>query len=165
MASDLQGNPMKISLDWLSQHVDVSGLSTDELSDLLTFAGVEVEELDETCIHDNVVVGEVLDCDQHPNADKLSVCKVRHGDETSQIVCGAKNFKVGDKIPIALPGTVMPSGMKIKKGKLRGVESQGMLCSGSELGVPDDVDGLLILDASAGDWGRKSIRFFPPIRN
>ena len=116
---------MKISLDWLSQHVDVSDISTTQLEDLLTFAGVEVEEVDEHVIHENVVVAEVLQKDAHPDADKLSVCQVKHGDATSQIVCGAKNFSVGDKVPLALPGTVMPSGLKIKKGKLRGVESQG----------------------------------------
>ncbi len=151
---------MIISLDWLSQHIDVSDLSTDELSDLLTFAGVEVEDIDGTPLHDNVVVGEVLEREQHPDADKLSVCKVKHGDATSQIVCGAKNFQVGDKVPVALPGTVMPSGMKIKKGKLRGVESQGMMCSGGELGIPDDVDGLLILDAKSS-IGTKINSLFP----
>ncbi len=140
---------MKISLDWLSQHVDVSDISTKQLEDLLTFAGVEVEEVDEHVIHENVVVAEVLQKDGHPDADKLSVCQVKHGDATSQIVCGAKNFSVGDKVPLALPGTVMPSGLKIKKGKLRGVESQGMMCSGQELGIPSDVDGLLILDKTS----------------
>lgn len=151
---------MKISLDWLSQHVDLSDISTEQLSDLLTFAGVEVEEIEEGKIHDNVVVAEVLEREQHPDADKLSVCKVKHGNETSQIVCGAKNFKVGDKVPLALPGTVMPSGMKIKKGKLRGVVSQGMMCSGSELGIPDDADGLLILD-STRELGAKINQLFP----
>lgn len=151
---------MKISLDWLSQHVDLAGLSTDQLSDLLTFAGVEVEEIEEGKIHDNVVVAEVLEREQHPDADKLSVCKVKHGEATSQIVCGAQNFKVGDKVPLALPGTVMPSGMKIKKGKLRGVESQGMMCSGGELGIPDDADGLLILDKGY-ELGAKINQLFP----
>lgn len=151
---------MKVSLDWLSEHVDVSGLNTEELSDLLTFAGVEVEEIEETRIHENVVVAEVLEKDAHPDADKLSVCKVRHADGESQIVCGAKNFQVGDKVPLALPGTVMPSGLKIKKGKLRGVESQGMMCSGGELGIPSDVDGLLILDSNS-DVGAKINSLFP----
>ena len=151
---------MKVSLDWLSQHVDISGLDTQEMSDLLTFAGVEVEEIEETSIDDNVVVAEVLEREQHPDADKLSVCKVRHDDGESQIVCGASNFKVGDKVPLAKMGTVMPSGLKIKKGKLRGVESQGMMCSGGELGIPSDVDGLLILDPDS-EVGTRISAMFP----
>ena len=151
---------MKISLDWLSQHIDVSSLSTEELSDLLTFAGVEVEEIEETQIHENVVVAEVLEKEQHPDADKLSVCKVKHGEGESQIVCGAKNFQVGDKVPLALPGSVLPGGLKIKKGKLRGVESQGMMCAGQELGIPSSVDGLLILEKDS-QVGEKINSLYP----
>lgn len=158
--SSLQAIPMKVSLDWLSQHVDVSDYTTQQLEDLLTFAGVEVEEIEEKTIHDNVVVAEVLDKQPHPDADKLSVCQVKHGDSSSQIVCGAKNFKVGDKVPLAMPGTVMPGGMKIKKGKLRGVESQGMMCSGQELGIPSDVDGLLILENSS-EVGTQINKLYP----
>ena len=152
---------MKISLDWLGEHVDVAGLSPTELSDLLTFAGVEVEQIDETSLHDNIVVAEVLEKSSHPNADRLTVCRVSHGTATSQIVCGAKNFEVGDKVPLALPGTVLPGGMKIKKGKLRGVESQGMMCSGGELGIPTEVEGLLILDA-ATELGKPLNSLYPP---
>ena len=151
---------MKVSLDWLSQHVDLSGVSTEELSDMLTFAGVEVEEIEETRIDDHVVVAEVLAKEKHPDADKLSVCRVSHGDGESQIVCGAKNFDVGDKVPLALPGTVLPGGAKIKKGKLRGVESQGMMCSGQELGIPSDVDGLLILESGSAP-GTKISSLYP----
>lgn len=151
---------MKISLDWLSQHVDISGLSTEELARVLTFAGVEVEEIEETRLHDNIVVAEVLEKSPHPDADKLTVCRVNHGENTSQIVCGAKNFDVGDKVPLALPGTVLPGGMKIKKGKLRGVESQGMMCSGNELGVSSDAAGLMILEADA-TAGTKLNAMFP----
>ena len=140
---------MKISLDWLSQHIDVSDLSDAKLADALTFAGVEVEEIETQKLDDNVVVGEIVSTEQHPDADKLSVCQVKHGDASSQIVCGAKNFALGDKVPVALPGTVLPGGQKIKKGKLRGVQSLGMLCSGQELGIASEVDGLLILDKSA----------------
>lgn len=151
---------MKISLDWLSQHVDVSDLTTEQLSDLLTFAGVEIEDTQSRQISELVVVGEVIQKDSHPDAEKLSVCQVQHGENSSQIVCGAKNFTVGDKIPLALPGTIMPSGLKIKKGKLRGVESHGMMCSGQELGIPSDVDGLLILDPAA-DVGKPVTALFP----
>lgn len=143
---------MKISLDWLSQHIDISEFSAEELSDLLTFAGVEVEEVDAATLDDKIVVAEVQDIDPHPDADKLTVCQVNHGNAASQIVCGAKNFSLGDKVPLALPGAVLPGGTKIKKGKLRGVDSHGMLCSGQELGILSDEDGLLILtrEASVG---------------
>jgi phenylalanyl-tRNA synthetase beta chain len=104
--------------------------------------------------YDGIVVAEVLESKPHPDADKLSVCQVADGQGTRQIVCGAKNFKVGDKVPMILPGSSLPAkpGEKpftIKVGKLRGVESCGMMCSGSELGVTEDSDGLMILDANA----------------
>ena len=152
---------MKISLDWLSQHIDVSDLSSDALSEALTFAGVEVEDYVTFCLDDRLVVGEIVRSEPHPDADKLSVCEVKHGgDSSSQIVCGAKNYSVGDKVPVALPGTLLPNGQKIKKGKLRGVESLGMLCSGQELGIPSDVHGLLILDEDAKP-GQRINELFP----
>ena len=152
---------MKISLDWLSEYVDLQGLSVEQLSDLLTFAGVEVEEIEVSEIHDKVVVAEVVSKAQHPNADKLTVCQVNHGSGTSQIVCGAKNFNEGDRVPLALPGAVLPSGLKIKKGKLRGETSEGMLCSGQELGLASDVDGLMILSADAAP-GTHLNSIYPP---
>ena len=98
---------------------------------------------------DKVVIGQIKEFVQHPNADKLSVCQVDDGSGSlRQIVCGAKNFKAGDKIPLALPGAVLPGNFEIKEGKLRGVVSGGMMCSGKELGIGDDHGGLLILDAS-----------------
>jgi phenylalanyl-tRNA synthetase beta chain len=125
--------------------------TTDELSDLLTFAGVEIEGVEERGGNfDNVVVAQIRESVQHPNADRLSVCQVDDGSGTNrQIVCGAKNYKVGDKVPLALPGASLPNGLKIKASKLRGIESQGMLCSPSELKVSEDSDGLLILGADA----------------
>lgn len=140
---------MKISLDWLSEHIDVGNISVDELSDLLTFAGVEVEEIESPRIHEKIVVAEVVEKAPHPDADKLTVCKVEHGGQVSQIVCGATNFQVGSKVPLALPGAVLPDGMKIKKGKLRGVASEGMMCSAKELAVSADASGLLLLDEAA----------------
>ncbi|HWB60704.1 MAG TPA: phenylalanine--tRNA ligase subunit beta, partial [Chthoniobacteraceae bacterium] len=112
---------------------------------------VEVEHVETSgAAIDNVVVAQILESVQHPNADRLSVCKVDDGSGTPrQIVCGAKNYKVGDKVPLALPGAVLPGDFKIKVGKLRGVESAGMLCSGKELGIADDADGLLILPQEA----------------
>lgn len=121
--------------------------TTDELVSLLTMAGVEVEGIETTgCAIPNVVVAEIKESVQHPQADRLSVCQVDDGSgQARQIVCGAKNYKVGDKVPLALPGAKLPGDFLIKTGKLRGVESQGMLCSAEELGLPKGEDGLLIL--------------------
>ncbi|HYF36458.1 MAG TPA: phenylalanine--tRNA ligase subunit beta [Prosthecobacter sp.] len=139
---------MQVSLSWLSQHLDLTGYSTAQLSDLLTFAGIEVEGIEEKGVaSDKVVIAQIKESVQHPDADKLSVCQVDDGSGSlRQIVCGAKNFKTGDKVPLALPGAVLPGGFEIKEGKLRGVVSGGMMCSGKELGLGDDHAGLLILD-------------------
>ena len=142
---------MKVSLNWLNDHVDLASLNTGELCDMLTFAGIEVEEIEERGGNlDHVVVAKVLSSEPHPNADKLSVCQVDDGSGANkQIVCGAKNYKVGDCVPLATPGAVMPGGFAIKNSKLRGVESQGMMCSGRELGLSDDHEGLLILPSDS----------------
>ena len=141
---------MKVSLNWLRQWVDFPQ-DAQELAALLTQAGVEVEGIDSLGVSaDRVVVAQILKSEQHPNADRLSVCQVEDGSGAPrQIVCGAKNFKVGDKVPLAQPGAVLPGDFKIKVGKLRGVESQGMMCSARELGLSEDSEGLLILDPSA----------------
>lgn len=136
---------MKFSLNWLREFVPLNW-TTDELSERLTMAGVEVEGIEsQGAALANVVVAQILKSDQHPNADRLSVCEVDCGSDKKQIVCGAKNYKVGDKIPLALPGAKLPNGMEIKRSKLRGVESDGMMCSPKELGLADDAQGLLIL--------------------
>ncbi len=139
---------MKFTYNWLKQYVDIDW-SPSELADKLTFAGIEVEDIATVGggLLQQVVVCQVLSSDKHPNADKLSVCRVNDGHGERQIVCGAKNYKVGDKVPLALPGTTMANGMTIKEAKLRGVESQGMMCSAEELGLPKGEDGLLILPA------------------
>ena len=139
---------MKVSLKWLGDHVDFSDYSIGQLDDLLTFAGVEVEGIQN--LPDNLVVAEILSSERHPDADKLSVCQVDDGSGTPrQIVCGARNYQVGDKVPLALPGCELDAGegktFTIRKGKLRGVDSLGMLCAGSEIGLADESDGLLIL--------------------
>lgn len=138
---------MKISLNWLSQYIDLTGLSVDEMSDMLTFAGIEVEDIRQQGVDSpQVVVAQVVSAEPHPQADRLKVCQVDVGDGTlHQIVCGAQNYKVGDKVPCALPGAVLPGNFEIKVGKLRGVDSCGMLCSASELGLPDKEHGLWIL--------------------
>jgi phenylalanyl-tRNA synthetase beta chain len=147
---------MKVSLNWLRELVALPP-TVDELVSLLTLAGVEVEGIATTgCAIANVVVAEIKSSEQHPNADRLSVCQVEDGSGTPrQIVCGAKNYRVGDKVPLALPGAQLAPDFKIKVGKLRGVESQGMLCSAEELqlsptlGARGAEDGLLILPPEA----------------
>ncbi len=138
---------MNVSLQWLSDHVDFSDYTMEQLDELLTFAGIEVEGI--TNLPDKVVVGQILESEKHPDADKLSICQVDDGSGTKrQIVCGAKNFKIGDKVPLALPGAELGDPEKpfsIKEGNLRGVDSLGMMCGASEIGMEDEVDGLMIL--------------------
>ena len=138
---------MKISLEWLNEYVELPA-NAGELVDVLPMLGLEVEEPEgkKTESLDKVVVGEVLDKQPHPEADRLSVCQVNVGtDEPANIVCGATNFQVGDRVPVALPGAKLPGGFKIKKSKLRGVPSEGMMCSAKELKLGDDDSGLMIL--------------------
>ena len=149
---------MKVTLNWLKQYVDFNW-SPEELTGRLTMLGLEVEGVQKISgTFDGIVVAQVITRDKHPNADKLSLCRVNDGTAERQIVCGAQNFKAGDKVPLILPGASLPPkpGEKepftIKVGKIRGVESHGMLCSPQELGLPNQVDGLLILreDAQVG---------------
>ncbi|MBW8864911.1 MAG: phenylalanine--tRNA ligase subunit beta [Verrucomicrobia bacterium] len=155
---------MKVTLNWLKQYVDFNW-SPEELTERLTMLGLEVEGVQKiSAAFDGIVVAQVITRDKHPNADKLSVCRVNDGNGERQIVCGAQNFKAGDKVPLILPGASLPlkPGEKepftIKVGKIRSVESHGMMCSHEELGLdPESVglkkeDGLLILreDAKVG---------------
>src|SRR4030095_486676 len=146
---------MKVTLNWLRQYVDFDW-SPEELAERLTMLGIEVEGMQKLGGEfEGVVVAEVLTRDKHPNADKLSVCRVTDGKGERQIVCGAQNFTAGDKVPLFLPGASLPlkAGEKepftIKVGKIRGVESHGMMCSGKELGLSSDAEGLLILPQDA----------------
>ncbi len=141
---------MKFTYNWLKQYVDFDW-SPWELAEKLTFAGIEVEDVHNLGgnIPDGVVICQILSSEKHPNADKLTICRVTDGKTERQIVCGAKNYKVGDKVPLALPGVTLPSGLTIKEAKLRGVESQGMMCSAAELKLAKDAEGLLILSADA----------------
>jgi phenylalanyl-tRNA synthetase beta chain len=141
---------MKFSLNWLGEFVELPN-DVALLSNLLTLAGVEIEKIETHGANfPNVIVAQITASAPHPNADRLSVCQVDDGSgEMRQIVCGAKNYKVGDKVPLAQPGAVLPGDLKIKASKLRGVESQGMLCSAKELGVAEDAAGLLILAPEA----------------
>src|ERR1043166_5147891 len=145
---------MKITFNWLKQYVDFDW-SAEQLTERLTMLGLEVESATKLGGEfEGVVVAQILASDKHPNADKLSVCRVADGTGERQIVCGAKNYKVGDKVPLILPGHSLPAKpgeqpFVIKVGKLRGVESQGMMCSPRELGLSDDAEGLLILPSDA----------------
>jgi phenylalanyl-tRNA synthetase beta chain len=140
---------MKISLNWIRDYVALEA-PVPEITRAITFLGFEVEHVATTGAPrlDGVVVGEVLTREKHPNADKLSVCTVDAGPAVGikTIVCGAQNYKVGDRVPVALPGAVLPGDFKIKQSRIRGELSDGMLCSGRELGIGEDAGGLLILE-------------------
>ncbi len=146
---------MKVTLNWLKQYVDFNW-SPEELTERLTMLGLEVEGVQKLGGEfTGIVVAQVVTKDKHPGADKLTVCRVNDGTGERQIVCGAQNFQPGDKVPLILPGASLPpkpgdkEPFTIKVGKIRGVESHGMMCSPQELGLPDAVDGLLILRADA----------------
>ena len=144
---------MKISYNWLQEFIDLD-LSPEELADKLTLIGLEVEEVEEYgSMLEGVIVGEVLETKSHPNADRLKVCTVNLGKEKVQIVCGAKNVAAGQKVPVATVGSTLPiklddgSFLTLKKAKLRGEESHGMICAEDELGLGTDHDGIMVLDA------------------
>lgn len=144
---------MKISEQWLREWVNPA-IATDELVEQLTMAGLEVDGTESVAGEfSGVVVGEITAIEQHPDADKLRVCQVAGGDEVVQVVCGAANARAGLKIPFATVGAVLPGNFKIKKAKLRGVESFGMLCAEEELGMAESSDGLMELasDAPVGE--------------
>jgi phenylalanyl-tRNA synthetase beta chain len=141
---------MKFSGNWLREFVELPP-SINALAELLTMSGIEIEAIEKRGVDfDRVVVAQIIESKPHPNADRLTVCVVDDGSGTKrQIVCGAKNYKVDDKVPLALPGAELTGGLKIRASKLRGVESEGMLCSAEELGVAEDTAGLLILSPEA----------------
>lgn len=153
---------MKVSLEWLKDYVSLPE-SAEALAEALTKGGTEVVGRQERGnIPEKIVVAQILSSIPHPNADRLSVCQVDDGSgQPRQIVCGAKNFQIGDKVPLALPGAVLGADFKIKAGKLRGEKSDGMLCSAKELALAEDAEGLLILSA---DWpvGKPVKELFPP---
>jgi phenylalanyl-tRNA synthetase beta chain len=141
---------MKFSVHWLCEFVELPK-NPEEIAELLTRAGIETKNIETRGAKiDNVVVSQITASARHPNADRLTVCEVDDGRGTKrQIVCGATNYKVGDKVLLALPGAKLPNGTEIRKSKLRGVESEGMLCSPIELGLGEDASGLLILSPDA----------------
>ncbi|MCP3030523.1 phenylalanine--tRNA ligase subunit beta [Halobacillus sp. A1] len=151
---------MLVSLNWLNDYINVRDYEPDEFAEIITKTGIEVESVEPVAEKaTGVVVGHVVSCEQHPNADKLSLCQIDVGEGVLQIVCGAPNIAEGQKVAVAAPGAVLPGNFKIKKTKLRGEESNGMVCSLQELGVDEkDVpkeyqDGIYVFpeDVQAGD--------------
>ena len=141
---------MKISLSWIKEFVDLNDISTDDIVAKLTMSGLEVEEVvDQKKLYKNFIVGFVKETEKHPNADKLTICKVFDGKVDLQVICGAPNVKANQKVVFAPIGTEIPNGnFIIKKAKIRGTESNGMICAEDELLLSDNHDGIMILDDS-----------------
>ncbi len=138
---------MKFTLSWLSTFVSIDGLDAAQLADRLTMLGLEVEAVEELYQGlDGILTARVTGVRPHPDADRLTLCDVDTGAETVQVVCGAPNVRAGLVTAIALPGTTLPGGIKIRKAKVRGQQSLGMLCSARELGLGDDHSGIIELD-------------------
>lgn len=147
---------MKVSLKWLSQYIDLKGKSVEEIEEIFSLQLTEVEEKYPLTTATNMMIGRVLECVDHPDSDHLHICQVELANgEVSQIVCGAPNVRSGVKVLVALPGAVLPGDFKIKPSKVRGVESNGMLCSFQELGIEDKYieeefkNGIYLLDDDA----------------
>ena len=142
---------MIITKSWLEEFIDISKISIDEICKTLNSIGLEVDSLESFSIASKVVVGKVLEKEKHPDADKLNICQVDLGEKVVQIVCGAKNVDAGQFVPVATVGCDLGNDFIIKEAKLRGIESNGMICSSTELGLPKLNDGILVLDNSIGD--------------
>ncbi len=146
---------MLLPLKWLKSYVDISGISANDLAKKITLSGIEVERVYPMSKATNCVIGHVLEKTKHPQADKLSVCQVDLGSEVTQIVCGAQNVDKGQKVVVSKVGATLPGGVKIKKAKLRGEESNGMICSLKELGIENKFipqefqNGITVLDEKA----------------
>ena len=141
---------MLISLNWLKQYIDLDGIEINEMENSLTMIGQEVEKIEIAGSNlENVVTAKIIEKEMHPDSDHLTVCKVDNGKEILQIVCGASNHKAGDKVVLAQIGAKLSEDFVIKKGKIRGKEPCGMLCSEVELGIGSDKDGIIILPEDA----------------
>ncbi|MBT8198610.1 MAG: phenylalanine--tRNA ligase subunit beta, partial [Acidimicrobiia bacterium] len=140
---------MRVTLRWLADFVDIPTDDPKAVADRLESLGHEVESIEPLGAHfTDVVVGRVTEIAAHPDADKVRVCQVDVGGSTSEIICGAWNFEAGALVPVAVPGAVLPGGFEITERTIRGVTSHGMICSGAELGLSDDSEGILVLDDS-----------------
>lgn len=142
---------MIVTRHWLNEWIDISAISTQNLLQTLNSIGLEVASYQKIQIPKKVVLGYIKSREKHENSDHLSVCEVDIGDEILQIVCGAKNVQTGQFVAVALIGAKLPNGVEIKKAKLRGVESYGMICSSTELVMPKLNDGIMVLDNSIGE--------------
>ena len=128
-----------ISMNWVKDYIDLKDENLEELADKVTKAGINVEHVISNHI-DNLVIGEVVECVDHPDSDHLHVCLVNIGSDTKQIVCGAPNVRKGIKVIVALPGAVLPGDFKISKSKKRGIDSDGMICALFELGLEEQTE-------------------------
>jgi len=142
---------MIVTRSWLNEFIDLSTVSNDKLYETFNAIGLEVDSLNQIEIAQGVVVAKILSVEKHPDADKLNVCQIDIGSGTRQIVCGAANVVDAEYVAVATIGAVLPGDFAIKHAKLRGVESEGMVCASSELGLPDMGKGIMILDSSIGE--------------
>ena len=141
---------MIVTKNWLNEFVNLEGISNETLYETFNSIGLEVDSIERYTIAEKVVVGKILSCEKHPDADKLNVCQIDVGTETLQIVCGAANVVDAKFVAVATVGAVLPDNFKIKDATLRGVASAGMVCASAELGLPDTGKGIMILDESIG---------------
>ena len=142
---------MIVTRTWLNNFIDISSVSDEKLYETLNSIGLEVDSIKTYTIPEKIIVGKILSCEKHPDADKLNVCQIDTGNATRQIVCGAANVVDAEYVAVAMIGAKLGEDFEIKHAKLRGVESEGMVCSASELGLPDIGDGIMILDESIGE--------------
>ncbi len=139
---------MKVSLSWLKDYIDIT-MDPADLAEALTMAGLEVDSVSDRYAYlEGVIVGRVDEVAPHPNADKLTLCRVNTGEGQVSVVCGAPNVKPGMLAPLARPGAVLPDGTRLEKSVIRGETSEGMLCSNAELGLGDDPNGIMSLDTA-----------------
>ena len=142
---------MIVTRTWLNEFIDLSEVSNDKLYETFNAIGLEVDSIEQVEIPAKVVIGKILSVEKHPDADKLNVCQIDVGEKTLQIVCGAANVVDAEYVAVATVGAVLPGNFEIKDAKLRGVESAGMVCASSELGLPEMGKGIMILDDSIGE--------------
>ncbi|NPA66467.1 MAG: phenylalanine--tRNA ligase subunit beta [Epsilonproteobacteria bacterium] len=143
---------MIITRSWLNEWINIKEIETDDIAKKLNSIGLEVDRVEKFRVPSKVVFGRVLECEKHPDADKLNICKVDVGTGIRQIVCGAKNVRAGLDVVVATIGAELPNGMKIKHAVLRGVESEGMICSAGEIGLVEFGEGIIEVDNSIGSY-------------
>ncbi len=157
---------MIVTKSWLNEFVEISDLSSEHLCKTFNAIGLEVDSVTRFTLPPKVVLGKVLECVAHPDASKLSVCQVDVGSAVRQIVCGASNVRSDIYVPVAMIGAEMPGGLVIKPVVLRGVQSEGMICSSSELGLPKLEEGIMVLDESIGDLELgKALNLYPALED